>query len=307
MKNSKSQTIAIIGYAFDKGGITSGSKEGPDVIRRRGLVERLEKLGLSTKDLGNSDASLESPQKPSKKELDAGVLDIAEVYSATSNIKNKVREALDNDLFPLTIGGDHSVSIGSTQAVSDFYKERGEKIGLIWIDTHSDINIPETSPSKRAFGMSVAYLTGLIDNNLVQDSLIGFENTTFLGLRDVDQGERKIIKENNIFSQTVKDIDIIGMAAATKKAIEVASKDTAGFVVSFDLDVCDPRIVPGIQTPIRGGLTFREAHLVLELLYDSKKMLALELVELNPLLDRNFETADLAVSLIESGLGSSLL
>ncbi len=300
--------VSICGYNFDKGGITRGSHEGPTVIRDRGLLEKLGNLGLEVTDLGDlsnfkSDEILFSPSQVEK-----DILSLGQVFAATKGIYSLVNTALESNSLPIVLGGDHSVSIGSVAAVSDYYhNQNNEKIGLIWIDTHSDINLPDTSPSNRAFGMSVACLSGMIPGCLSPKKYVDPENIAYIGLRDVDPPERKIIAKNKIFAKTIKDIDLEGLATVVSKAIDVASKDTAGFVVSFDLDVCDPAIVPGTQTPIRGGLTFREAHLLVELLQESGKLLSFELVELNPLLDKDFQTADLSVSLIESAMGSSLL
>jgi len=302
--------VGIIGYAFDKGGIQSGSKFGPKVIRKRGLVQKLNDIGLKVKDLGDVSES-ENLKKTSFSKEESTILEVDSVYSAVSNICAKTSEALEADLYPLVLAGDHSVSIGSVAAVSNYYAAKGQKIGLIWVDTHPDINSPSSSPSKRAFGMSVAFLTGQIPGTIagLQNSSPAIDpaNLAFVGLRDVDKGERELIKNLNISAQTIKDVDLLGIEETIKRAIAVASKDTAGFFVSFDLDVCDPRIVPGTGTPIRGGLDFREAHLVVELLYESNKMLGFELVELNPSLDTSFQSADVAVSLIESALGSSLI
>jgi len=303
MSNKK---IGLAGYNFDKGGIVEGSSAGPDAIREHGLTERLKKLNLDLKDYGNVSSSNSSGKKDFSAQ-ESTILDVGEVYSATYNIKALVSDIISDQRFPLVIGGDHSVSIGSTTAVVEQRAQEGKKTGLIWIDTHSDINLPETSPSKRAFGMSVAFLAGLIEGQFKPTTPVPLENIAFIGLRDVDKGEREIIKKNKISAQTIKDIDLQGIKKTVEKAIEVASKNTDGFVVSFDLDVCDPRIVPGTQTPIRGGLNFREAHLIVELLHESNLMKSFELVELNPTLDKENITADLAVSLIESALGSTLI
>ncbi len=300
--------IGLAGYSFDKGGIVKGSAAGPDRIRGRNLLDRLSRLDLDVTDFGNAKSEGSgSIAKDSFTAEESEILDVAEVLQATQNIKSIVSNILSEEKFPLVLGGDHSISIGSVAAVSEKRQQEGKKTGLIWIDTHSDINFPATSPSKRAFGMSVAFLAGLIDGNFKPVAPIPMENIAFIGLRDVDPGERKIIKENEISAHTIKDIDLNGIQKTVERAIEVASKSTDGFVVSFDLDVCDPRIVPGTQTPIRGGLNFREAHLIVELLYESNLMKSFELVELNPELDQDNITADLAVSLIESALGSTLL
>jgi arginase len=224
---------------------------------------------------------------------------------------SKVLRSLEESCFPLVLGGDHSLSIASVAAVSNYYRRKGEKLGLIWIDTHPDLNTVKTSPSKRIFGTPVSYLLGqaqgLFSSFQEGGSAISFENLAYVGIRDVDKGEKELINKLKINSFSMKLIDIKGVATALEEAIAVASKGTSGFIVSFDLDVCDPSLVPGTGTPKRGGLTYRESHLIIELLYDCQKMRSIEIVELNTILDRDFKTAHLALSLIESAFGKSIL
>lgn len=313
MINNSTKKVSIIGYASGIGGNIPGCKDGPDVLRARGLRKALENLGYQINDLGNAEVNKKHQDNFFKQtnSEEEKINCIKEVYSACAKLTELVEQALDQGTFPLVLGGDHSLSIGSVAGFANYYKQQGKEIGLIWIDTHADANTPSTSPSNNPFGMSVAFLLGLIPGAMQslqkQSPAIKAQNLAYIGLRDLDLGERTLIKDSGIAAYDMKEIDIRGIAQVVQKAVEVASKNTAGFVVSFDLDVCEPLLVPGTGTPYRGGLSFRESHLVLELLCDSNKMLGLEMVELNPSLDKNHQTADLAVSLIESAMGKSIL
>ena len=315
MNSSTREKIALIGYAYGLGGTVPGCGQGPEVIRTRGLTSKLNDLGLDLHDLGNTSA--EFSEEEALKVLDQlspreqSINNAAKTLLACRQLYSLSQRALSEGMSPLIIGGDHSLSIASVAAVGDFYAQQNEAIGLIWIDTHADCNTPETSPSQNPFGMPISFLLGEVQgafSKIQQHSpSILAEHLVYIGLRDVDRGEKEFIKRNNISAFTMKEIDRYGIGAVVEEAIEIASSSTAGFVTSFDLDVCDPRIVPGIGTPARGGLSFREAHLALELIHDSNKLLSFELVELNPALDRDSETADLAISLIESAFGKSIL
>ncbi|MCB0346527.1 MAG: arginase, partial [Bdellovibrionales bacterium] len=203
-------------------------------------------------------------------------------------------------------------SIGSISAISSFYRAQGKKIGVIWIDTHSDIHTPTTSISKNIHGMSIAFLAGLAPGAFASlsgdQAAVSLDSLAYIGLRDVDSAEKEVIKKQSISAFTAHNIDRWGMGQVVEEAIKIASKDTAGFVVSFDLDVCDPNIAPATGTPMRGGLTYRESHLALEMLHESGRMLGFELVEYNPdLEDERCQTGELAISLVESALGARIL
>lgn len=303
-------SYGIIGFACDFGGSVEGTREGPRTLRDRGLAEMFARLNLPSTDLGDASVTADIAL-PKFSEGERRCKRVEEVFRACADLERKTRGALAAGLTPIILGGDHSLSIGSVAGVSNHFAAQNKRIGLIWVDAHSDINTPDTTPSGNFFGMSVAVLAGLMPGGLQslqkKSPAVQKNNIAFVGLRDVDPGEKEIIRSNGIFAATMKDIDKNGAAWAIERAIETAAKDTAGFVVSFDLDACDPHFAPGTGTPKRGGLTYREAHLVLELLCESKKMVSFELVEFNPRLDRNFETADVAVSLLESALGKSIL
>lgn len=311
----KQKKYSIIGYTYGDSGNIPGTNEGPRVLRHFfKLEQRLKNLGHNISDLGDTYVEdYEQVARVVKKSLSAkekNINNIIPAIVACKKLSEKTKQALDNNSIPIVIGGDHSLSIASTAAISNHYAKQKKNIGLIWIDAHGDINTPETSPSNNLFGMTIACLLGFLKGQVTsfqeKSPSIEVENLVYIGLRDLDEGEKRTIKEKNISAFSIKDIDIQGMAAIAKEAIAIASKNTCGYVVSFDLDSCDPIYAPGTGTPVRGGLTYREAHLLLELIADDDKMLGFEIVELNPLLDKDFTTAQVAVSLIESVLGKSI-
>lgn len=308
--------FGLIGYACGVGGKILGAKEGPRVLRSRNLIETLKKIGVEVADFGDAFpvASLGEEEQIREKAtpLENRALYLAAVYVACKNLHKLTLEALEKNYVPLILGGDHSLSIGSISAISNFYGKKNQKVGMIWIDTHPDINTPDTSTSRNIFGMSVAALTGLIPGGVLESlqnkaPAVDLKNLVYVGLRDIDPPEKERIRSLGITTFTMKDVDILGLHEVMNRAIKVASEGTAGFVASFDVDVCDPVFAPGTGTTIRGGLTYRESHLAVEMMHDSKKMLAFELVELNPSLDKDFKTADLAVSIFESAVGKSIL
>ncbi len=312
----KQKNYSIIGYTYGGSGNIPGASEAPRVLRQFfHLEKRLKNLGHYINDLGDTTLENFSETSPPIEQAlaprEKNIKNIVPAIAACKKLSEKTKKALENNSIPLIIGGDHSLSIASVAEISNYYAKQNKNIGLIWVDSHGDINTPETSPSNNLFGMTVACLLGLIEGQVTsfqeKTPSISPENLVYIGLRDLDPGEREVIKEKNISAFSIKDIDINGIAAITKEAISLASKNTCGYVVSFDIDVCDPVYAPGTGTPVRGGLTYREAHLLLELIADDDRMLGLEIVELNPLLDKDFSTAEVAVSLIESALGKSIL
>lgn len=310
-----SPEYAVIGYAYGGAASIAGCKDGPRMLRDRNLIPRLDSLGLKILDCGDISPDLSEDEEKkilrqaSKQEKK--VLNLAQTAYCCKTLTEEVSTALKHNATPVVLGGDHSLSIGSVTAVSNFFGKQGQDIGLIWIDTHADINTPETSPSKNIFGMSVAFLLGLIPGFLSglqqHPPAVNPDKLVFVGLRDLDPAEIALINQLGIRAFTMKDVDVRGIASVIDEAVTIAGTGTAGFVVSFDIDVCDSHLVPGTGTPCRGGLTFRESHLLLELIYDSRKTLGFEMVELNPSLDVDYQTAELAISLIESACGKSIL
>ncbi len=309
-------TYALIGYASGIGGRVTGAKDAPGVLRRLGLLKCIAKRGVLLRDLGDISSDCSEAEQEYFERIASPEDHLAnhapEVYAACRRLYKKTTQALQADQVPVIIGGAHSCSIGSISAISRHYREKDQKIGVIWIDTHSDIHTPTTSISKNIHGMSIAFLTGLAPGAFAslsgESPAVDIENLAYIGLRDVDAAEREIIKKHSINAFTAYSIDRYGMGNVVEQAIDVASKDTVGFVVSFDLDVCDPNIAPATGTPMRGGLTYRESHLALEMLHESEKMLGFELVEYNPNLEgESCETGELAISLVESALGARIL
>jgi len=303
-------SYAIIGYACDLAGVHLGAARGPRVLRERGLLKCFSALHKQAIDLGDVQAS-DSTSSPVLSTGESSMTNALQVYRACESLYSKTAQALEGQLIPIVIGGDHSGAIGSFAAISDHYRLKEQKVGLIYIDAHPDANTWQTSESRRIYGTTVAVLSGNAPGALasLQKSppALDTSNLAYLGIRDVDYGERQFINQTQITALSIKEIDRNGMANCVQRAIEAACKDTAGFFVSFDIDACDPQIVPGTQLPIRGGLSFRESHLALEMLYDSNKLLGFELSEFNPDLDIDFKTSDFCLSLIESAIGKSIL
>ena len=231
-----------------------------------------------------------------------------EIARCTEETAAAVTNALEESCTPLILGGDHSLSIGSVAAVARHCHARGNRLGLIWVDAHTDMNRPHTSPSGNIHGMSLAVLLGHGDPRLVGDRpSVHPENVSVLGARSIDPGERELIHRLGVRIFTISEIDERGVAACMDEALARANAGTAGFHLSLDLDALDPRVAPGVGTPVRGGLTYREGHLVCEKASRSERLLSLEIVELNPVLDDRNQTALLGVGLVASALGATIL
>ena len=296
-----------MGAPMDLGAGRRGVDMGPSGIRLAGIDARLEGLGYTVRDIGNCPV-------PSPETLDPGPGNarfVPEILDACERLRTEVREALDLGELPVVLGGDHSIAIGTIAGVAGHFRERGERIGLIWVDAHADMNTPETSPSGNVHGMPLATILGMGDESLV--ALGGFSpkveprNVCLIGVRTVDERERQTVRESGINIYTMRDIDERGMLDVVTEAIAKASDGTCGFHVSFDIDGMDPRDAPGVGTPVPGGIRWREAHLLMEHVADSASMVSLEVTELNPVLDVRNESAELAVEMIASALGQSIL
>ena len=277
---------------------------GPSALRIAGIREEIEKIGHTVTEIGTITAGgLETT------ESGEGMLPfLNEIYDVTGRTRAAVRKGLDRGCLPLVLGGDHSLAIGSVGAVADHYRERGESVGVIWVDAHTDLNQPHTSPTGNIHGMPLAVLLGLGEPRLTRGrACVRPENVSVLGARDLDAGEKALIRELGVRVFTMSEVDERGVAACMDEALVRASDGTCGFHLSFDLDALDPAIAPGVGTPVRGGLTYREGHLVCEKASRSGRLLSLELVELNPVLDDRNETALLGVGLVASALGATIL
>jgi arginase len=300
-------TVHIIGVPLDLGAGRRGVDMGPSALRIAGIGPHVSAIGHIVVDHGNVDAPTPETKdsgEPTKKY-------IGEIAEVCQTLFEQSLAALSEGGVPLLLGGDHSLGAGSVAATAAFAKRSGKSIGLLWIDAHGDMNTPETSASGNVHGMPLAALVGAEPAELAR--LGGFSpkvqpaRTVLMGVRNLDECEKRRIRSAGIHVFTMKDIDRRGIAAVTEEALALASSDTAGIHVSLDLDVCDPSIAPGVGTPVRGGLVYREAHTLMEMVADSDRLLALDIVEVNPVLDVRNETAILGAELASSALGKKIL
>jgi arginase len=280
---------------------------GPSAVRIAGLAERLKALGCTVVDRGD----LASPIQETRTARDPRKKYIREIARVCQRLYQQVYRAFEDHALPIVIGGDHSLAAGSAGASADYAATRGVDIGLIWVDAHGDMNTPATTTSGNVHGMPLAALLGPEPAELARigarSPKFRADRTVLIGVRDLDPAERRRIRESGLHVFTMKDIDRDGIATVTERALAVASKDTAGVHVSFDLDVCDPSIAPGVGTPVKGGLDYREAHLLMEMVADSGRLRALDLVEVNPILDVQNQTAILAAELAASAIGQEII
>src|ERR1700678_1574720 len=299
--------IRIIGVPMDLGASRRGVDMGPSALRVAGLQARLRQLGRHVEDIGN--VSVPQPEEQPYGEKRARYLD--EIASACKGLADAVKKSLDEDFTPLVLGGDHSVAVGTTAGTAAHFHKKSKRIGVIWLDAHGDMNTPDSSPSGNVHGMPLASITGYGPPELVD--LVGYHptieprNVCLVGVRDLDSKERRLIKESGEHVFTMRDIDERGLREVMSEAIRFASDDTDGIAVSLDLDFVDPEDAPGVGTPVRGGVTYREAHLAMEMIADSKLMVSLEVVEINPVIDLHNKTALLGVEMVCSGLGKRIL
>ena len=300
--------IRILGVPLDMGASRRGVDMGPSAVRVAGLEARLEALGHQVTDGGN--IRVEVAETRSSGDRNAHYL--AEIAETCARTAEAVVETLEDGAIPLVLGGDHSLAAGSVAGAAEFYRRRGERIGLLWIDANTDINTPETSPSGNVHGMPLAALLGLGPAPLAQilgnAPKIAPENTVLVGVRDVDAAERENLRRAGLTEiYTMRDIDERGMRTVMEDALRAAGAGTAGYHVSLDMDWIDPEDAPGVGTPVRGGATYREAHLAMEILADHGRLLSFEIVEVNPVIDEHNRTAELAVELACSAFGKKIL
>ena len=299
---STGREIAVIGATLDLGQGRRGVDMGPSAIRYAGLEERLVSLGYAVRDHGHVEAAV--PEATALHDERARFL--PEIKETCARIAAKVVEELNAGAMPLVLGGDHSVALGTLGGLASV---RGAG-GVLWIDAHADINTPETSPSGNVHGMPLAVALGIAGEAFESEAwplpALDARRVVLLGLREADTGERKLLREAGVRIFTMSEIDRIGVERAMREALDHVSG--AGFVhVSLDMDALDPEVAPGVGTPVRGGLTYREAHLALELVAESGLAGSLEVVEVNPILDRENTTALTAVELVASALGATIL
>ena len=299
--------VAVIGAPMDLGAGRRGVDMGPSAVRAAQLQARLTALNYLVEDLGNIDVvqpeAIQS--EPSTPRF------LAEIAASCGRLARLVEKAAGDGQFPIVLGGDHSIAIGTIAGMSKHYRKQKKKIGVIWIDAHADMNTPQTSPSGNIHGMPLAATLGMGTHELTH--LGGFapkvlaKNVVLIGIRDVDELESGNVKASGVRTFTMRDVDETGMRSVMAKAIEAAGDGTDGIHLSFDMDSIDPDDAPGVGTPVRGGLTYREAHLAMEILSDSGQLRSIEVVEVNPILDTANRTALLAVELIASAMGKRIL
>ncbi len=301
------RTVHIHGVQLDLGGGRRGVDMGPSAVRIAGLGERLAGLGCTVVDRGD----LSAPIPETRVERDAKKRYIREIARVCQRLYQQVYHSLSTGALPVVLGGDHSLAAGSVAATADYAAGSKRDIGLLWIDAHGDMNTPETSVSGNVHGMPLAALLGSEPAELARIRQrvpkLRADRTVLIGLRDVDMLERDRIRSSGVHVFTMKDIDRHGIATVMKRALALAGKDTVGIHASFDVDVCDPTVAPGVGTPVRGGLDYREAHMVMEMIADSGKLMALDLVEVNPILDIQNQTAILGAGLVASATGMRIL
>ncbi|MBI3178647.1 MAG: arginase [Deltaproteobacteria bacterium] len=298
--------VAIIGVPLDLGANRRGVDMGPSALRLTGLAERIQRLGYEVIDTADVDVPLPEECEvgdPRKKYAN-------EIARVCRDLCERVYTLLKQGRVPVTLGGDHSLAMGSISGVARYFHEKDEKLGLIWFDAHGDMNTPESTTSGNVHGMPLAHVLGMGDALLA--SLAGFKpavqaaSACLIGVRDLDEREKKPIAQSGINVFTMKDIDRHGVSHVIERAIELASRGTAGIHVSFDVDAIDPSEALGVGTPKKGGLTYREAHLCMEMIADARRLTSLDVVEVNPILDTRNVTAELGSELILSALGKQI-
>jgi arginase len=301
------QKIRILGVPMDLGQSRRGVDMGPSALRVAGLQSRLKQLGHQVEDIGN--IPVKQPEEQPYGEKRAKYL--REIAETSRGLAEMVERTLGEGMLPLVLGGDHSIAVGSMAGVAHFFRQQGKRVGCIWLDAHGDVNTPETSPSGNVHGMPLAAVIGCGAPELVE--LLDFKpkveprNVSLVGVRELDTKERRLIKESGLHVFTMRDIDERGMREVMSEAIRFATDETDGVAVSLDMDFVDPSDAPGVGTPVRGGVTYREAHLAMEMIADSEAMVSLEVVEINPVIDLHNKTALLGVEMLLSGLGKKIL
>ena len=299
--------VHLIGVPLDMGGSRRGVDMGPSAFRIAGLSEKIAALGRSVVDRGD----LPSPIPEKKKHGDPQKRFIKDIARVCDRLYQVARSSIEEGAMPLVLGGDHSLAAGSVAASAAHARAAGKPIALLWIDAHGDMNTPASTPSGNVHGMPLAALLGPEPAEL--SSIGGFsptvlpQHTALIGVRNLDEREKDLVRNSGVHVFTMKDIDLIGVAQVASRALRAVSAETAGIHVSLDLDVCDPSIAPGVGTPVKGGLSYREAHLLMEIIAESGLLAAIDLVEVNPTLDIRNTTAELGTELALSALGMKIL
>jgi arginase len=299
--------VHIIGIPLDLGGSRRGVDMGPSALRIAGLGEKIGSLGRVVVDKGDLPAPIPETKGPG----DPAKRYIKEIARVCQKLYQTAMESLEEGAIPILLGGDHSLAAGSVAASAAHGRRDNQPLGLLWIDAHGDMNTPSSTPSGNVHGMPLAALLGPEPAELSR--IGGFsptvlpQHTALVGVRNLDDREKDLVRASGVHMFTMTDIDRLGVAAVASKALEAVGTGTAGIHVSFDLDACDPAIAPGVGTPVKGGINYREAHLLMEMIADTGRLVALDLVEVNPTLDLRNTTAELGAELALSALGMKIL
>ena len=301
------KALRILGVPMDLGASRRGTDVGPSALRRAGMGRALRDLGYEV----GVEEDIPVPAMETRSPASVEAHFKSEILEVCRNLSVRVQEILGAGEVPLVIGGDHSIAMGTVSGVSAHFRAQGDQIGLLWFDAHGDMNVPATSPSGNIHGMPLAHLLGRGDEDLAgidgYHGKVDPRRVALVGIRDIDDDERQIIRESGVHAFTMRDIDERGMAAVAREAVNVITDGTAGFHVSFDVDGCDPAVIPGSGTLVPGGVSFREAHLLLEYCADTRHMVSMEVVELNPFLDDRNVSAERALQMILSAFGKRIL
>ncbi len=299
--------VHVLGVPMDLGSGRRGVDMGPSAIRIAGVEEKLRELGHTVVDEG--DIVIRNMEELKVGDTHARYL--SEIVRAATVACRKVERIMTRGHFPLVLGGDHSIAAGTVSGIAAFCRREGKRLGMLWVDAHGDINTPESSPSGNIHGMPVAALLGQGPAQLTdiggKFQKLDPANVALVGIRSLDEGEKRRLKQTGVQVHTMSDIDRLGIHRVMKKALARVTDGTDYVHVSFDLDAVDPTVAPGVGTPVKGGLDYREAHLIMELLHDSGVMTSLEMVEVNPILDQGNTSAIFAVELVQSAFGKKIL
>jgi arginase len=301
------KSVNIIGVPLDLGAGRRGVDMGPSAVRVADLNKKLAGLGYTVEDAGNVPVRIAETQHFGDHQSKF----LKEITEVCEHLAQLVEKALVRDFLPVVLGGDHSIAMGTLAGAAKHFQKTSQGLGLIWFDAHADFNTPETSPSGNVHGMPLAAVVGVGPGELTSlynvCPKIKPQNTALVGVRDIDTAEKELLASSAVRVFTMRDIDERGMRSVVEEAIKIATQHTAGLAVSWDMDFLDPSFAPGVGTPVKGGASYRESHLAMEMIADTSKLLSLELVEVNPVLDHMNATASLGVELILSALGKKIL
>ena len=299
--------IHIIGVPLDLGGNRRGTDMGPSALRIAGIGEKLTAMGRTVVDKGD----ITTPIPETKGPGDVHKRYVKDIARVCQKLFQTALASLEEGALPIVLGGDHSLSAGSVAAAAAFHARQGQKIGVIWVDAHGDMNRPDTSGSGNVHGMPLAALLGPEPAELSRiggvSPAVDAGQTVLVGIRNLDEIEKQLVRDSKVHVFTMKDIDRLGISQVMERALAIACDGTAGVHISFDMDVCDPTIAPGVGTPVKGGLDYREAHVVMEIVAESGRLTSLDLVEVNPTLDLRNQTAELGTELALSAMGKQIL